>query len=210
MATIDNAGRVAYMYDDDTDTWFAVAGKSNTAASYSWSGSHTHSSVVTFQDVVTAQAGVNNFQNPSARDSAISSPSNGAVCFVRQSNSGDQINQLQYYYNGSWKNAFGNVGLSTNTSNYTIKQEDAGRTIVMDMSVANVVTVPEFSSVPFAPGETVNIIQAGLGQTEIQGQSASVIINSKSGFKKLIDRYAGATLVNVSQNNWILIGDLVP
>lgn len=208
MATIDEAGRVAYMYDEDTDTWFAVAGKPNTAASYSWSGPHAHSSVVTFQDAVTAEAGVNNFQNPSARDSAIGSPSNGTVCFVRQTDGGSQINQLQYYYNGAWRNAFGNLALDTKTANYTLQQSDAGKTIVMNMSVDNTVTIPAFSTTSFAIGETINIIQQGAGNTEVIGEDASVIINSKDNNKRLDGQYSAASIVNVAQNSWILTGDL--
>lgn len=207
MATLDNSGKLAYMYDESTDTWYGVAGVANPAAAYTWTGTQTFANTAIFEDVLRAEAGVNNFQNPSARDTALPSPTNGIVCFVRQDNSGSPINQLQYYFNGAWRNAFSNIGLATKTANYTLVQEDAGRSVVMNMSVANTVTIPNFTSVPFSVGETINIIQQGAGQTEIVAD-AGVILNSKDGNKKLNAQYSAAAAVNVAQNSWILIGDL--
>lgn len=207
MASINDTGKIAYMYDEQTDTWYSLAGVANPAASYNWTGTNTFSNTVIFEDVVRSEAGINNFQNPSTRDIALPSPVNGIVCFVRQDNQGAQINQLQYYFNGVWRNAFSNIGLSTQTANYTLVQEDAGRSVVMNMSVANTVTIPNFTDVPFSVGETINIIQQGAGQTEIIA-SSGVVLNSKDGNTKLNAQYSAVAAVNVAQNSWILIGDL--
>lgn len=207
MASINDTGKIAYMYDEQTDTWYSLAGVANPAASYNWTGTNTFSNTVIFEDVVRSEAGVNNFQNPSARDTALPSPVNGIVCFVRQDNQGSQINQLQYYFNGVWRNAFSNIGLSTKTANYTLVQGDSGRSVVMNMSVANTVTIPNFTDVSFSVGETINVIQQGAGQTEIVAASG-VVLNSKDGNKKLNAQYSAAAAVNVAQNSWILIGDL--
>lgn len=207
MASINDTGKVAYMYDEQTDTWYSLAGVANPAASYNWTGTNTFSNTVIFEDVVRSEAGINNFQNSSARDIALPSPVNGIVCFVRQDNQGTQINQLQYYFNGVWRNAFSNIGLSTQTANYTLVQGDAGRSVVMNMSVANTVTIPNFTDVPFSVGETINVIQQGAGQTEIIAASG-VVLNSKDGSRKLNAQYSAAAAVNVAQNSWILIGDL--
>lgn len=207
MASINDTGKVAYMYDEQTDTWYSLAGVANPAAAYTWTGTNTFSNTVIFEDVVRSEAGINNFQSPSARDTALPSPVNGIVCFVRQDNQGAQINQLQYYFNGVWRNAFSNIGLSTQTANYTLVQGDAGRSVVMNMSVANTVTIPNFTDVPFSVGETINVIQQGAGQTEIVAASG-VVLNSKEGNKKLNAQYSAAAAVNVAQNSWILIGDL--
>jgi len=207
MASIDNTGKLAYMYDEQTDTWYSLAGVANPAASYTWTGTNTYSNTVIFEDVVRSEAGVNNFQNFSERDATLTSPTNGIVCFVRQDDQGFQINQLQYYFNGVWRNAFSNLGLSTKTANYTLTQSDAGRSVVMNMSVANTVTVPNFTSVPFSVGETINVIQQGAGQTEIV-PAAGVVLNSKENYRKLNAQYTAAAIVNVAQNSWILIGDL--
>jgi len=207
MSSINNNGKIAYMYDDQTDTWHSLAGVVNTAQNYIWQGSNTFANAVSFEDVVSTKAGVNNFQNPSQRDSILLNPTNGTVCFIRQNNDGSLANQIQYYYNGTWKNANSNVGLSVQTNNYTLSSEDAGRTIMTNMSIENSVTVADFSSASFFVGERVDIIQQGVGQTEIV-PSAGVVISSKAGNKKLSSRYSAAYLVNIAQNNWILIGDL--
>ena len=81
MATIDTSGKIAYLYDQETNTWYAFSGTVNTAAAYTWLGTNTYSNTVVFEHVVRAEAGVNNFENPSARDAAITSPTNGIVCF---------------------------------------------------------------------------------------------------------------------------------
>jgi hypothetical protein len=205
MATFDTSGKVAYMYDQETDTWYVVSGAVNTAASYKWLGTNTFSNTVILEDVVRAQAGVNNFQNPSARDAAITSPVNGIVCFVRQNDGGTPINQVQYYYNGSWRYVNDSTDLQTKLTNYTLQLSDAGKTVVMDSSSDTTVTIPTNSSVPFLIGQRLDIIRYGTGNVTIGG---SVVINSKNSNKKIATRYSGATLIKIETDTWLLIGDL--
>ena len=102
MATISSNPKPTYIYDQETNTWYPVAGQVNNSLNYPWTGTHNFASTVTFADVVNAKAGINNFLNPAARDAAIASPINGIVCFVRQDSSGNVINQIQYYYNAHY------------------------------------------------------------------------------------------------------------
>ena len=97
-ATFNSSGKVAYIYNQSNDTWYAIGGAVNTNAQYTWTADQRFSSVVSFDMVANAKAGVNNFQNPTTRDAAITSPTNGIVCFVRQTDAGAVINQIQYYY----------------------------------------------------------------------------------------------------------------
>jgi hypothetical protein len=124
MATINSDGKVAYIYNQSNDTWYALGGAVNTNAEYTWTADQTFSSVVNFDMVANAKAGVNNFQNPTARDAAITSPSNGVVCFVRQTDAGAVINQIQYYYNGEWRWSGDSADISLKTANYTITKDD--------------------------------------------------------------------------------------
>jgi hypothetical protein len=113
MSTLSSAPKTSYIYDQQTNTWYPLAGIANTSANYIWNGTHQFSSATSFISSVFARAGVNNFQNPAARDLALTTPVNGTVCFVRQDAVGTQINELQYYFNG-WVNLLsGNAATAT-------------------------------------------------------------------------------------------------
>jgi hypothetical protein len=114
MASLSSSSKTSYIYDQQTDTWYPLSGIANTAANYVWSGTHRFDSATTFYSSLIARAGLNNFQNPAARDAAIPSPTNGIVCFVRQNSTGTQINELQYYFNSGWVNLLsGNAATAT-------------------------------------------------------------------------------------------------
>jgi hypothetical protein len=207
MTTIDTTGKVAYMYDQETDTWYAISGAINTAAPYTWTSTQQFNNTILANDVLQAKAGVNNFQNPTARNTAIPSPINGIVCFVRQEDSGEIINQIQYYYNGVWRSYQDSTALNEKTSSYTLVLSDAGKTINMNVGTANDLTVPLNGSVPFIIGQRLDIVQTGAGQTTIVATSG-VTINSKNSNKKIAARYSGATLIKTDTDTWLLIGDL--
>jgi len=207
MATINSDGKVAYIYNASNQTWYALGGAVNTNAQYTWTADQRFGSVVTFDTVANAKAGVNNFQNLTARDAAITSPSNGVVCFVRQNNNGDVINQIQYYHNGEWRYYGDATDLVTTLSNYTIAKTDAGKTLNVDSSSDVTITVPLNSSVPFIKGQKVEIVRNGSGNVIFQGANG-VTINSKFMNKKIAAQYSGAILVKIDTNTWLLIGDL--
>jgi hypothetical protein len=207
MTSINTAGKVAYMYDQGTDTWYAISGAVNTNAAYTWTATQNFGTTANFQSALNAKAGVNNFQNPTTRDAAITSPTNGIVCFVRQEDSGEIINQIQYYYNGTWRNYQDSTALVEKTASHTLVLSDAGKTINMNVSSTNDLTVPLNSSVPFVTGQRLDIVQTGSGQTTFVAP-VGVTINSKNSNKKIAARYSGATLIYLGTNNWLLIGDL--
>jgi hypothetical protein len=207
MSTINTTGKVAYMYNAQDDTWYAISGAINTNAAYTWTATQTFGATANFQSALSAKAGVNNFQNPTARDAAITSPINGIVCFVRQDDSGTVINQIQYYHGGSWRAYEDSVSLVSKTGDYEIVISDAGKTIDMSSSSPNILTVPLNSSTPFIVGQKVDIIQTGSGQTSIAG-AVGVTIQSKNLNKKIAARFSGASLIKLDTNTWLLIGDL--
>jgi len=209
MSTISNVGKVAYIYDQPTDTWHPVAGYTNTTETFSWSGTHNFSSTVNFNTVVNAKAGVNNFLDPAARDAAIPSPTNGIVVFVRQSNAGAVLNQIQYYFNGAWRIYGENAQLLRKTAGHLLELADAGRTIEMDVASPNSVTIPTNASVPFPIGTQIAFIQIGSGQTSFAASDPNTTtILSKNSNKKIAARYSPATLIKRDTNTWVLIGDL--
>jgi hypothetical protein len=205
MSTISSVGKVAYVYDQPTDTWHPVAGYANTTETYTWSGPHNFNNTVNFNSVLTAKAGVNNFQSESLRDEAIPSPINGIVVFIRDSN------QIQYYFNGTWRVYGDNANLVEKTTSHVLELSDAGKTIQMNVSSANTIAIPDNSFVPFAIGTQIAFIQIGAGQTSFvsEGRGAmEATILSKNSNKKISARYSPATLIKRDTNTWILIGDL--
>lgn len=218
MATISSNPKVTYLYDQATNTWYPVAGQVNLSSNYSWTGTHDFATSVTFQDVVNAKAGINNFLNPAARDAAIPSPTNGIVCFVRQNASGTVINQIQYYYNG-WVSY--DATLQSNidtlkqkvdyvysTGNYSVVAASAGKTIYMDSASDLTVTIPLNSSVPIDNYVKMDFIRGGTGKVTFTGP-AGVNIVSKYSNKNIAGQYAVGTLLKVNTNTWLLVGDLI-
>lgn len=207
MSTIDSVGKVAYIYNQPEDKWYPVAGYASTTVPYSWSGVHTFTNSVSFDSVVNAKAGVNNFQNPSDRDEIIPSPTNGIVAFIRQTDDGQILNQIQYYYLGAWRIYGDNAQLSSKTSSFTLSLADAGRTIDAESATSITVTIPLNSSVPLLVGTQIAFIQTGAGQLVFVPDSGVTLL-SKNNNTKVAARYSPATLVQKSANTWVLIGDL--
>lgn len=207
MATIDYSGKAAYLYDQTTDTWYAISGAVNTAAAYIWTGSQEYQSTVTFDDVVKAKAGINNFQLESDRDAALPSPVDGVVCFVQQTNTGSVINQVQYYSGGRWRYINDSTTLVNKTSSYTVALPDAGKTLTIDSASNLDITVPPNSSTPFPVGSRLDIVRIGTGTVTFVPDTG-VTINSKNSNKKIAARYSAASIIKTDTNTWVLIGDL--
>ena len=207
MATIDTSGKLAYMYDENTDTWYAVSGSINTAAAYTWQNTNTYENTVIFEDVVRAEAGINNFQNPTARDAAITAPTNGIVCFVRQDDLGTQINQVQYYYNGVWRYVADGSQILSKIDNYTIQFSDAGKAVIMNSASDRTVTIPTNASVSFAIGQRIDVIRYGLGNVTI-APDTGVILHSAESLTNLREQYSAGTIMKTGTDTWVLIGDL--
>ncbi len=208
MSTVSSSSKVAYMYDQTSDTWYAVAGTANTNVAYNWQAAHTFGSVVTVNDVIRAKAGVNRFQNYTARDTVITSPAKGTVCFVEQTNGGTDINQLQIYNGTSWVGMLDTATLSTKTADYNLGLADAGQTLLIDSTNDVTVTVPLNSAVPFAIGQRLDIVRLNTGNVTFAGATIGVTVNSKNSNKKIAARYSGATLIKTGTDTWVLIGDL--
>lgn len=207
MSDLDTTGKPAYMYDEDTDTFYSIAGITNTAANYTWAGAHIFNGTVTINDVIKHTAGLNNFQNPAARDTAIASPSNGVVAFVRQDSSGATINQLQFFNGTKWVDVRSFTAIKTVTADYTLTAIDSGRTIFVNAASPKTVTIPTYSSEAFFPGESVYVVQGSAGKVSIAG-ATGVNINGLNGYSKTSGEFARIQLMNTGTDTWRLFGDL--
>jgi hypothetical protein len=204
--TISNTPRPAYIYKDGV--WYPISSPVNTAANYDWTGAHDFAAAVSFDEVVKAQAGVNNFQNPAARDVALPSPADGTVVFIRQDNNSNTINQIQYYQNSAWVN-YSAITIDEKTTSYTIALNDIDKLIKVNSSSNLEVIVPAQSSVNFPIGSRLEIYRAGTGEVAIVAAGGSgVTIRSKLNNNKISVQYSGAMLTKIGSDEWHLIGDL--
>jgi hypothetical protein len=201
-STVSSTGKIAYVYDGTDDTWYPVAGSVNTAGNFTWTGTHAFGQPTSFDKNILAKNGINNFANVVARDAAITAPVAGLVCFIQD------INQLQYYYNG-WKVYGDNALLSSKTASFTLALADTGRTIEFDSATNATVTIPKNVTVAFPIGSQISFIQTGAGAVTFAAADGSVTsILSKNSNKKIAARYSAATLIKKSTDSWYLIGDL--
>jgi hypothetical protein len=208
VSTISNVGKVAYLYDQPTDTWYPMAGYTNTTEPFSWSGSHTFTNTVNFNTVLNAKGGVNNFERPSDRNTAIPAPAEGTVVFVRLAADGSVVNQIQYYFNGAWRVYGENAQLLSRNTTFTLSLADSGRTIDIDSTSNVTVTIPaNITGSTFPVGTQIAFIRSGTGQV-VFDPASGVTLRSKNNNKRIAAQWSPATLIQKSNNTWILIGDL--
>lgn len=99
--------------------------------------------------------------------------------------------------------------MNVRTSNYTVALSDARRILVqMNVNVANLLTVPLNSAVPFPIGTQILFVQYGTGQTTIT-PSAGVNLRASDGGLRTRVRYSGGSLVKIATNEWIVSGDMI-
>ena len=213
MTTKSNQSKIAYVYDQATDKWYPLAGAASSSADYAWTGEHRFESTssVSFETVLNAKAGVNNFANPSERDTAIPSPTSGTVCFVRLNASGTEINDVQFYDGTRWRSAQDHILLSQILNpagnNYIVTLDDAGTTLNVSSASDVTITIPANSTTSFKVGQKIEIIRYGTGKVTVAAANG-VTINSKKDNKNIASRYSGAVITKVDTNTWLLIGDL--
>jgi hypothetical protein len=216
MSTTSNVGKIAYIYEKATDTWYPVAGMTDSSAEFNWTNNHTFasSSSVNIRGSVVASSGVNSFSDVNDRNTKIPNPANGTLALVVVNN----VIQPQYFYNGAWRLIGSNAFLEEITSSdfingntYNLKLVDAGKTLEMNSTSTNIVNIPLNSTISFPIGTQIAFIQSNVGQTQFVGAASgldSVLILSKNNNKKISSRYSQAIIVKRATNTWYLMGDL--
>lgn len=98
--------------------------------------------------------------------------------------------------------------ISTNAqiASYTIVASDSTKIVEMNVATANNLTIPPNSSVAYAVGTQINILQVGAGQTTVVAGSG-VTVNSTPGLK-LRAQFSYATCIKRATDTWVLVGDL--
>ena len=91
--------------------------------------------------------------------------------------------------------------------NYTISSlDDRDSILETRMLVSNTITVQQDEQINFPIGTTIDLVQAGVGQTTIVA-SAGVSINATPGMQ-MRQQWSVATLLKRDANTWLLFGDL--
>lgn len=99
------------------------------------------------------------------------------------------------------------VTFNRQAASYTLVAGDANKLVEMNVSTANNLTVPLNSSVPFATGTIIDVVQVGAGQTTIRA-TAGVTLYSTNSWLKINARYGAVTLVKVATDEWYVFGNL--
>lgn len=96
--------------------------------------------------------------------------------------------------------------INAQTASYTLVLSDASKLVEVSNASANTVTIPLNSSVAFATGTQINVLQTGAGQTTIAGTSG-VTVNGTPGLK-LRAQWSACTLIKRATDTWVVVGDL--
>jgi hypothetical protein len=97
------------------------------------------------------------------------------------------------------------INAQTGTT-YTLALSDAGKLVTLNNGASIAVTIPLNSSVAFATGTHVDFAQLGAGQVTING-AVGVTLNYTPG-NKLRAQYAGASIIKIATDTWMLFGDI--
>ena len=98
------------------------------------------------------------------------------------------------------------VSTSAQTASYTLVLADKNKIVEMSVATANTLTVPPNSSVAYAVGSQINILQTGAGQTTVTA-GVGVTVNAAPGLK-MRTQWSYATLVKRATDTWVLVGDI--
>jgi hypothetical protein len=91
-------------------------------------------------------------------------------------------------------------------TSYTLASSDDGLIIELANSATITLTIPPNSSIPFAIGTQIQLLQTGVGQVVVNPGSG-VTINANPGLKTR-SQWSFATLVKRSTDTWVLVGDI--
>lgn len=104
-----------------------------------------------------------------------------------------------------------NLGVNAQTgTTYTTVLADNGKLITQSNASAITTTIPPFASVAYPVGAQLNFAQYGAGQVTFAAGSGVTIVSTgaTAAAPKLRAQYSVCSAVCVSQDNWIITGDI--
>jgi len=93
---------------------------------------------------------------------------------------------------------------------YTFVLSDQNKLITASNASAQTYTIPLNSSVAYATGTQINLIQIGAGQVTVQGAGGVTVASNAttSSTPKCRNQYAALTCIKVATDTWYVIGDI--
>lgn len=138
------------------------------------------------------------FSNSTARASALTSPTEGMMTYL------EDTNRFQYYNGTAWQDLSDEAtGWSDKSANYSIVASDLGTTI---RSTGSAITIT-INNVLTQQGDRIDFIQAGTGQITFAAGSG-VTLSSADSKLKTAKQFAGASVVFGGSGVYYLIGNL--
>jgi hypothetical protein len=138
------------------------------------------------------------FATSTARGLAITSPVEGMLTYLEDSNT------FQFYNGTAWQDLLdGATGWSDKAANYSIVAADRGSTI---RSTGSAITIT-IDNVLTQQGDRIDFIQAGAGQITFAAGSG-VTLSSKSGLLKSNGQFSAATVLFGGSGVYYLIGNI--
>ena len=101
--------------------------------------------------------------------------------------------------------SYSTVSTQSGTS-YTFVSGDQEKLIEFTSNSSITVTVPENSSVAFAIGSSLDVLQYGTGQITIQGAGGVTV--RTTALAKTRTQYSVVSIIKIDTNEWVLVGDL--
>jgi hypothetical protein len=102
----------------------------------------------------------------------------------------------------------GNLSLNAQLgTSYTLTLADAHKVVTLSNSAPTTVAIPTNDAVAFEIGDQINLLQLGTGDVVVSPDSG-VTLNSSGAKYKLFGQYAIGTLLKVSTNEWVFLGNI--
>jgi hypothetical protein len=102
------------------------------------------------------------------------------------------------------------VNTQTGTTYTFVAADGTNALVTLNNASTITATIPPNSSVAYPVGTVLNFTQLGAGQVTI-AQGSGVTITSTgatSSAPKLRTRYSGASAIQLSADNWVVMGDI--
>lgn len=98
------------------------------------------------------------------------------------------------------------------TASYVATISDSYKLVTMDVATANNFDIPANTSVAYAIGTVLNVLQIGAGQTTIRANSSNLTTVFSTGATtaapKLRARFSAASCIKTATDTWYVIGDI--